>query len=133
MDGRGERKICEDGTKRVAEGVYYPREFHEDKQVECPVSKNRELTAKEMAGWETLSKKATSFDEAQRKRTAEFERRVIISEGQPTIPETAPIKNRSRKREERESGSERTGKTSSRKVSRPRVNTRQEIQSVEPV
>lgn len=47
----------------------------------------------------------TRIDAAQRERTAEFERRVVFSEEQPAVLETASRENESRKRERRECSS----------------------------
>lgn len=93
-----------------------------DDVAECPVLKEPELTAKEMIRWEAMKKKVTRFDKAKQQKTAELERAVEISEGQPAAPKTALRKNKNQEREEHGSGIESSGGTSSWKVSRLRVN-----------
>lgn len=90
--------------------------------VECFVLKELKLTARRMVRWEAMGARVTSYDTAQRRRTAELEKRVELSEEQPAVTETALKGNGSRKKEESGSGSENSSGASSWEEKRPKVN-----------
>lgn len=62
--------------------------------VECSLLKELKLMAKKMVKWGAVTKRRTSSDEAQQKKTAKFESRVEIFKGQPAVWITAPKKNK---------------------------------------
>lgn len=70
-----------------------------------------------------MGDKETGFDVSQRKRIAELERRVEMSEGQPAILKFVTKENKSRKRKERRSESGSSGETSRQKLKKSRVST----------
>lgn len=76
-----------------------------------------------MIRWRAVNERVPRRDKAQRKTVSALERRVKISEEQPDVPKTAPRKDRSRRREERDSGSESSRGKSSREVIKSRVST----------
>lgn len=120
-DKRGTR-FRQSRTKNSAKKLYYRRVFCGNKRVKHPVLKAPDLTPEETIRWEAMSRRVTSFDAAQRKRIAEFEGRLEISEGQPAAPKTAPKKIESRKREQSRRSSKSSGVTSSRETRRLTVN-----------
>lgn len=101
--------------------------------IKCPVLKELKLSAKGVLSWEAVDEKETNFNELQRKRVAELERRMENSDGHPASSKTAPRKHRSRKREKHGRGSESSEETSGWEVSRPEVDILKEVQNAEAV
>lgn len=81
----GGRRLRHGRKKKSAEGLYCRRVFRGGEVVQCSVLEELKLAARTTVGSEALSDRKKSYDETQRKRTAEFERRVQISEGSQPI------------------------------------------------
>lgn len=86
--------------------------------VKCYVLKKLGLTSKKMVTWNVVSHEVTIFDRGQREKVAENKELVKTSEMQPVVQETASRNNESRKREERRSGNESSGKKNCQEVGR---------------
>lgn len=83
--------------------------------------KELELTANEMVRWDAVREEVMSSDKTSRKRTAEVDVTAGIHETYLAAPKTAPEKNKTRKREKDGRGSSSSDATSSRRLSRPKV------------
>lgn len=81
-----------------AEEFYYRRVLRGDSVVKCLVLKKLELMANRMKRWGAESKMETSFDKAQRKKTAQLQKEVETVAGPLAAPKTVSTKNKSREK-----------------------------------